>query len=339
MTNRRCLSDEASATHAFDRQLKKLQKNNAARSHQIWKDSPEYESYDYIREEIALRVVDRLDDIKREEGFPLALELGAGPGYIHRAICQQESLQGNEGGIGGVRKLVQLEFSGGMLHRDADITVPHRDRCGTYRLEADEENKLPFPDGTFDLVISSTSLHWVNKLPSLFREVNRVLKPDGCFIFAMIGGTTLPELRGSMALAELEREGGVSPHVGPFVELSDVGSLLQRAGFALPTLDVDTMKIAYPNAGVLMEHLQRMGENNASVKRRERTSLETFIATACLYDQMFPLEGSHGVEEAIEASIQVIYAIGWTPHESQPLPKERGSAEYKVGDMVEKHQS
>ena len=76
----------------------------------------------------------------------------------------------------------------------------------------------------------------------------------------MIGGTTLPELRVALLMAELEREGGVSPHVGPFVGMADVGGLLQRAGFTLPTIDVDTFQVSFSNAAILMEHFQRMGE-------------------------------------------------------------------------------
>ena len=323
-----------SSTHAFDRNLKRQQRDNAARAHNLWAtdcndtNNDAVIQYDYIREEIAARLVDRLDDIRREEGFPLALDLGAGPGYIHRSICAEEALQG-EGGIGGVRKLVQLDSSPLMLHRDEHIPVKGGNLCSSYRLAADEEEKFPFPDGTFDLVISSTSLHWVNDLPGVFREVRRVLKPDGCFMFAMIGGTSLPELRVSMLSAELEREGGVSPHVGPFVELSDVGNLLQGAGFSLPTLDVDTVNVSFPNAGVLMEHLQRMGESNACVKRREHLPKDTFVAAACIYDHMFSVE-----RDEIEASFQVIYAIGWTPHESQQQPDKRGAASLKIGDVV-----
>jgi NADH dehydrogenase [ubiquinone] 1 alpha subcomplex assembly factor 5 len=196
---------------------------------------------------------------------------------------------------------------------------------------ADEEAVLPFPDGTFDLVISSLSMQWVNNLPGLFSEVSRVLRPDGCFMFAMVGGATLPELRASMVMAELERDGGVSPHVGPFVQLSDVGALLQRAGFALPTIDVDTVNISFPNAAVLMEHLQRMGENNACIKCRDRTPFDVFLATSCIYDELFALKESQG---EIEASVQIIYAIGWTPHQSQQQPLERGSATYRIGEVT-----
>lgn len=159
----------------------------------------------------------------------------------------------------------------------------------------------------------------------------------------MIGGTTLPELRVSLVLAELEREGGVGAHVGPFVELSDVGSLLQTAGFALPTIDIDTVTISYPNAPVLMEHLQRMGEGNASLRRREQTGTDIFLAASCIYDEMFAMSSSaplspdeHGDSE-VEASAQVIFAIGWSPHERQPKPLERGSAKHHMRDVGVTH--
>lgn len=169
-------------------------------------------------------------------------------------------------------------------------------------------------------------------------DEQRVLKPDGCFMISMIGGSTLPELRISLTLAELERDGGVGPHVGPFVELSDVGGLLQNAGFTLPTIDIDTVKVSYPSAAVLMEHTQRMGEGNASLNRRKYTGKDTFLAAACIYDEMFPLESDEpSTEEDVEASAQVIYAIGWSPHASQQKPLQRGTATHKVGEIVEHH--
>ena len=281
----------SSTVLAFDRRIKQIQRDGAARAQRKWKQSSTSSpsssddaiDYDYFREEIASRLVDRLDDIRRDGGFPLALDLGSGPGYVHRAICADDAFDG-PGGIGGVRKLVQLDSSEGMLNRDVGIgdagadadadadSFEGSDRCSTYRLHADEETKLPFPDGTFDLVLSSASIHWVNDLPGLLAEAKRVLKPDGCLMFAMIGGSTLSELRSSLVLAEMERDGGVSTHVGPFVDFADVGTLLTAAGFTLPTVDIDTIKLGYPNAMVLMEHLQRMGEGNACASRRGTTT-------------------------------------------------------------------
>ena len=341
----RSLSSESSTStnQAFDRTFKRLQRDHAARLFQLRQQLPttidhahiddSAVDYDYFREEIARRLVDRLDDIK--VSFPLALDLGAGTGSVHRMICSESSFDGI-GGIGGVRKLVQLDSSELMLYCNDDRPVEGLERCGTYKMVAEEEERLPFPDGTFDLVVSNVAMHWINELPAVMKEIYRVLKPNGCFLFAMIGGATLPELRASLVMAELERDGGVSPHVGPFCELSDIGSILSSAGFQLPTIDVDTLKVAYPNSMVLMEHLQRMGEGNACINRRQRTSLDTFLASACIYDTQFGLETDEGIEEdTIEASVQVIFAIGWSPHESQQKPLERGSATMKVGEMVE----
>lgn len=320
--------------NVFNREIKLSQRTGAA-----FLDTTEY---DYFKDEISRRLVDRLDDIKRESGFPLALDIGSGSGHIHRAICAEESFEGF-GGIGGVRKLVQMDFCEASLMRDenAKRDIPGSERCDTYRLSANEEEELPFPDGTFDLVMSSVALHQMNDLPKLFQEIKRVLKDDGCLMFAMVGGSTLSELRSSMVLAEIERDGGVSPHVGPFVDVSDVGSLLVAAGFQLPTIDVDTINLGFSDAFLLMEHLQRMGEGNASSGRKDRVGINTFLATASIYQELFPLDSDHAdgsdtsyADSDVHASVQIIYAIGWTPHESQQKPLDRGSASHKIGEDV-----
>lgn len=89
--------------------------------------------------------------------------------------------------------------------------------------------------------------------------------------------------RTSLQLAEMEREGGISPHVSPMTGTSsdcdkrsfttgdldtrDVSNLLGRAGFTLLTVDVDEVTVDYPSMWELMEDLQAMGENNAVIGR------------------------------------------------------------------------
>ncbi|KAL7457738.1 hypothetical protein ACHAWC_011310, partial [Mediolabrus comicus] len=314
----------SSETALFDRSIKLKQRTRAAencRQHYInlqlqqqqSSSSPSTTSnkndeqpallpYDYFHREVAQRLVDRLDDINIREngegGFPLALEIGAGAGFVHEAIVDNNNGCGinddelildednNEiqyTGRGGVRKLVQLDSCSAMLHRNDDYIIPSTPPqssssiCETYKLVTDEEGPFPFPDGTFDLVISSMAFHWINDLPRLLTEIKRVLKPNGCLLFALPGGNTLPELRSCLVLAELERTGGVSTHLGPYIDLSNVGSLLTGTGFKLPTIDVDDIQIGYPNMMVLMEHLGRMGEGNACLNRKDRVGLGTFV--------------------------------------------------------------
>ena len=330
---------------------RRLQPNGGSKEASSRKSEPL--AYDYFHREIAHRLVDRLDDINIREngegGFPLALEIGAGSGFVHEAIsdgCADYDDLGDTTelsidtdveytGRGGVRKLVQLDSCSAMLYRDDsnDERSSPNIICDTYKLVAEEEGPFPFPDETFDLVISSMAFHWINDLPRLLTEIKRVLKPDGCLLFALPGGNTLPELRSSLVLAELERTGGVSTHLGPYVDLSNVGSLLTGTGFKLPTIDVDDVQIGYPNMMVLMEHLTRMGEGNACLNRKDRIGLGTFLSAACLYEELYQLEDDHE-DSGIVASAQIIYGIAWKEHEAQPKPLERGTATHKMTDIA-----
>nr|XP_004475336.1 arginine-hydroxylase NDUFAF5, mitochondrial isoform X2 [Dasypus novemcinctus]XP_058143555.1 arginine-hydroxylase NDUFAF5, mitochondrial isoform X2 [Dasypus novemcinctus] len=219
----------ARALNIFDRDLKRKQKNWAARQSEPMK-------YDYLRVEVGSRVADRVYDIARD--FPLALDVGCGRGYIAQHLNKET-----------VGKFFQADIAEHALKNTLETEIP------TVRVLADEEF-LPFRENTFDLVVSSLSLHWVNDLPGALEQIHYVLKPDGVFIGAMFGGDTLYELRCSLQLAETEREGGFSPHVSPFTAVNDLGHLLGRAGFNTLTVDTDEIEVNYPGMFELMEDLQ-----------------------------------------------------------------------------------
>jgi hypothetical protein len=149
---------------------------------------------------------------------------------------------------------------------------------------------------------------------------------------AMIGGDTLTELRQSFAAAEAELEGGVSPRVAPFVDLRDVGALLQRAGFALPVTDVDRIVVRYDSAFALMQDLRRMGATNILVERRRTpTRRATLLRMAQSYAECFA--DSDG---RIRATFDVIWLSGWAPHDSQQKPLQPGSAKASLAEAVKK---
>ena len=84
------------------------------------------------------------------------------------------------------------------------------------RIHADEENLLQvIPHNSQEAIVSCLSLHWVNDLPGALVQIREALQPDGVFLGALFGGDTLFELRTSLQLAEVEREGGISPHISP----------------------------------------------------------------------------------------------------------------------------
>lgn len=178
-----------------------------------------------------------------------------------------------------------------------------------------------------DLVISSLSLHWVNDLPKCFKSINKCLKPDGVFIASLFGGDTLYELRSSLQLADLERKGGISPHISPFAHIRDIGSLLNRSGFTMLTIDTDEVVVNYPSIFELMWDIKGMAENNAAINRPLNMSRDVIVAAASIYKELY------GKENSIPATFQVIYLLGWKPCESQPKPLPRGSADVSLKDL------
>lgn len=112
---------------------------------------------------------------------------------------------------------------------------------------ADEED-VPFRSDSVDLILSSLAAHWINDLPGWFRRCLKVLKPDGAMIGSLLAGDTLHELRVSLQLAEMERLGGLGSHISPFVQPHDIGSLMNKAGFGMITLDLDEIEVIYLKA-------------------------------------------------------------------------------------------
>ncbi|TDH67008.1 hypothetical protein CCR75_006323 [Bremia lactucae] len=299
-----------STASIFNRAIKRQQRNNAA----ILKNSTEYE---YLKDEVARRLVDRLEDIERE--FPLALDLGCGSGHIYKNLIEEK-------GLGGVKELIQCDSAEKLLLRDS-VGKENSNSLKTSRLVVDEEF-LPFPKQHFDLVISNLALHWVNSVENTFCQVLDSLKPDGAFIGAVLGGDTLQELRSAFILGDQERQGGVSPHISPFMNVSDAGNLLTATGFSLCTVDTDFIQVKYPNAFLLMEHLRGMGENHAVDSRGAPATRESLLAAASIYQSMFG-----NPDGTVLATFQVLYLIGWSPEKSQPQPLRRGTAQHSLKEL------
>src|SRR5207244_861417 len=81
-----------------------------------------------------------------------------------------------------------------------------------------------------------------------------------------------------------------SPRVAPFAEVQDLGALLQRAKFALPVVDADTVTATYADALSLMRELRAMGATNAlSARRRAPLRRATLRRALEVYRQRFGL--------------------------------------------------
>jgi SAM-dependent methyltransferase len=251
---------------------------------------------DFLLARAAEDLADRLATVKRD--FPRVLDLGTPTPLFARAV----------------------EAAG----RPAPL------RAGPQGNVVADEEALPFAPASFDLVVSGMALHWVNDLPGVFAQTRRVLAPDGLFLACLPGGASLVELRAALTQAEVEITGGASPRVSPFVDVRDLGGLLQRAGFALPVTDVDSFTLRYDSMFALCGELRAMGAANAlHARSRKPLRRSVFLRAAQIYAEKFS-----DPDGRVRAKFELVWLSGWAPHESQQKPLKPGSAKMRLADAL-----
>jgi NADH dehydrogenase [ubiquinone] 1 alpha subcomplex assembly factor 5 len=259
----------------FDRRAWRLHRDRAARTGVV----------DFLHTEVADRLLERLDDVPQK--FHVALDFGAHSGALSRVLWRQP----------GIERVVAVDSSPAFLATLAGM-----------RVVADPDF-VPFRDQSFDLVVSALALHWAGDLPGGLVQLRRMLKPSGLLLAAMLGGSTLVELRTVLLEAQLLEEGGASPRVSPTAELGDIAGLLLRTGFASPVADAEKITVTYPDALALMRDLRGMGETNAlAARRRTPVRRGTLARAAALYTERFGL-----LDGRIPATFEILFLTGWAP--------------------------
>jgi len=245
-----------------------------------------------LLEQMADRLLDRLDDTTRR--FARALDIG-GRGIVAPKLRAR-----------------------GIATVSTDLSPAMAARNGAPALAADEEF-LPFADASFDLIVASLSLHWVNDLPGALIQLRRALRPEGMLLASLPALGTLQELRAALTEAEAAIAGGASPRISPFPDLGDCAGLLQRAGFTLPVADAEEIELLYANPLALLHELRAAGEANATHLRSRRIP-----PTALFPAALAALPRKDG---RARTTLRLAVLTGWAPSGSLAPPGEHGEAE------------
>ena len=264
----------------FNRELKKLHRDRSA--------SLLNSKNDFLIEEGAQRIAETFDE-EIIEKFPFVLDLG----------CRLGNLSQNLIGKAAIEKIVQCDISEKYIN--AAISP-----FSEMKIVADEEN-LPFAPDSFNAVLSSLSLHWVNDLPGTLIQINRILKDRGLLIASFLGGSTLNEFRESILQIEIEKYGGTSPSVSPFLEIKDAGALLQRTGYKFPISHSDIITVNYDNIYSITKDLRAMGETNSLLKMRKTLRTKTTLDLINKkYKELYSTENGE-----IKATFEIVTIVGW----------------------------
>jgi SAM-dependent methyltransferase len=252
-----------------------------------------------VLDELAARLLDRLDDTTHR--FSQALEIG-GRGSVAASLRAR-----------GMH-VVSLDPAAAMAAVAGGAAV-----CG-------DAEALPFRPGSFDLVVASCGLHWVNDLPGALIQLRMTLRPDGLFLASMPVLGTLDGLRTALTEAEARLSGGASPRVSPFPDLRDCAALLQRAGFALPVADAEEIALAYADPAALLRDLRAAGETNALLQRDRRIPPRALFAAA--------LAALPEREGRVSVRLRLAFLTGWAPAATQPQPLRPGSGTVSLAEVL-----
>jgi SAM-dependent methyltransferase len=280
----------------FNTHRKRLQRRRAAKR---------FHQHDFLHQRAAADIAERLEMINRR--FERALVIGDG-GALQSLCAARADLAEKLGWI------VQADPVEGLTGKSGVCADPEA---------------LPFADGAFDLVISVLNLHWVNDLPGALIQIRRALRPDGLFIGALFGASTLQELRESLLAGDVAITGGAGPRISPFADALDMAGLLQRAGFALPVSDVDRATVRYADVWGLLRDLRGMGETAALSDPAPPLRRDSLAHAIAYYQQRFS-----DPDGKLRANFDIICATGWAPHESQQQPLRPGSAKTRLADAL-----
>jgi SAM-dependent methyltransferase len=276
----------------FDRALRRLRRDRAAR---MSDDSRA------LLHHAADELLGRLDFVARP--FAAALDLGCGDDYLGRRLRERGlSVTGMDAGA-----LFSANAGGGQ----------------------GEEDRLPFPEASFDLVVSVGVLDTVNDLPGALIQLRRALRPDGLFLAALAGAGSLPRLRTALRAAE-EAEGlPAGARLHPQIDVRAAGDLLVRAGFALPVADDEALAVRYSGLAPLLADLRGMAGTNLLAERPRRPFGRIgYAAAAAAFAALADPDGRTAEQ------VHILHLSGWAPSPDQPKPARRGSATASLADAL-----
>jgi SAM-dependent methyltransferase len=264
------------APEIFDRTLRRRRRDRAAAG---------FEDHAFLFDHIADGLIDRLDGVKRE--FRTALDLGCHDGRLGRALAAR--------GIG----VTSCDAGFGFARQTGGI------QC--------DEDRLPFADGSFDLVLSAGVMDQVNDLPGALVLIRRILKPDGLFLAGFAGAGSLPRLRQATMAADMAAGGAVGSRMHPLIDVRAAGDLLGRAGFALQVADGEQLVVRYGNPLRIISDLRGMAMTNSLSGRSPRYDRDRLQFLAEHLASQAEADGK------ISETFELVFMTGWAPAADQPV--------------------
>lgn len=168
-----------------------------------------------------------------------------------------------------------------------------------------DEDRLPFADASFDLIVAAGGLDSVNDLPGALLLIRKALAPGGLFLGMMVGSGSLPLLRSATRQAQPAMQAVSRCH--PQIDVQAAGDLLSRAGFARPVADNQLINARYADLFRLIADLRANALSNCLSARK-----------ALRRDELarMALNFRSAGEEKVKESFSLLVLTGWASQAS-----------------------
>ena len=188
-----------------------------------------------------------------------------------------------------------------------------------------DDDRLPFKDHSFDLVINIGSLDTINDLPGALMLIRRILIPDGLMLAALVGAESFSSLKSLMMEAEGDH---VSAHIHPQIDVRTAGDLIARAGLTMPVSDSDHLHLKYSSLERLIADIRDAGGSNIMSGGPSSIKPDVYNMMQSLFQARTGPDGKYPEE------ITILYLCAWAPHPDQPKPARRGSGQVSLSTTL-----
>ncbi|NJM50568.1 MAG: methyltransferase domain-containing protein [Sphingomonadales bacterium] len=213
-----------------------------------------------------------------------------------------------------------------IAERQANVTVAKLSNANSCADElVIEEDRLPFAQQSFDLILSAGTLDSVNDLPGALIQLRHALRPDGLLLASLFGAGSLRALKTAMMQADGQI---VRAHVHPQIDLRSAADLMSRAGFALPVADQDRLGVRYTNWRRLVKDIRETGAGNALAGTRGYLGRDYLDRLDAAWAGLADKDGK------VTENFAFLQLSGWAPSADQPKPAKRGSGAVSLAAVL-----
>lgn len=176
------------------------------------------------------------------------IDLGCGTGFFTELLATK------------FETVIGLDMSSQML------AYTQKNRKGISSLIAADAYHLPLQENSIDVIYSNLMIQWCENLSEVVREILRVLKPGGHFVFTTLLDETLHELKSAWGQVDKDK------HVIDFKKEVEINAVFQNIGdmpCELLDYNVQDVILEYENVMHLAHELKGLGANHVPTKQNK----------------------------------------------------------------------